>query len=152
MQAQAEDGEAVLAVEDNGIGIAADMLPRLFDRFVQEKQALALALALADRLDAAGETGPQVALLDIGLPGLNGYALTAELRRRGAFRDTDFVAISGYGQPDDRTRSQAAGFAAHVVKPPAAGSWRPCWRRCRSSGWRWPAACSRHPRESGDPR
>ena len=85
------------------------------------KPVRSAALALADRLDAGGESEPQVILLDIGLPGLSGYELAAELRRREAFRDTDFVAVSGYGQPDDRARSQAAGFAAHLVKPPAPG-------------------------------
>jgi len=219
VRARADGGDAILQVRDNGIGIAPDMLPRLFDRFVQERQALdrsrgglglglaivkdivalhggsvavasegtgrgsvfevrlplapfdaaaapgpdhrstacasgacrvllvddnpdvlestrallemgghdvtALSdpqavLALADALEQGGGPAPQVALLDIGLPGLNGYELAAELRRRGAFRDTEFVAISGYGQPEDRARSLAAGFSAHVVKPPAA--------------------------------
>jgi CheY-like chemotaxis protein len=61
-----------------------------------------------------------VALLDIGLPGMSGYELAAELRRRPGFRNTDFVAVSGYGQSEDRARSEAAGFRAHLVKPPAA--------------------------------
>jgi CheY-like chemotaxis protein len=51
---------------------------------------------------------------------LSGYELMAELRRRPGFSATDFIALSGYGQPEDRARSEAAGFCAHLVKPPAA--------------------------------
>jgi CheY-like chemotaxis protein len=51
---------------------------------------------------------------------MSGYELMAELRRRPGYAHTDFVALSGYGQPEDRARSEAAGFAAHLVKPPAA--------------------------------
>jgi signal transduction histidine kinase len=217
VRARAEDGHAVLEVEDNGIGISAEMLPRLFDKFVQERQALdrsrgglGLGLAIVREIvqlhggavavrsrgeghgslfevrlplaateamaragaepgagRGAGRAGPapcrvllvddnldvldalrtlltlgghavtalpdpgaalalpedyaiDVALLDIGLPGMSGYELMAELRRRPGFADTDFVALSGYGQPEDRARSEAAGFAAHLVKPPAA--------------------------------
>jgi len=221
VRARAEDGHAVLEVEDNGIGISAEMLPRLFDKFVQERQALdrsrgGLGLGLAivreivqlhggavavrsrgeghgslfevrlplaateaavragaepgagqgtgagarragpapcrvllvddnpDVLDALRtlltlgghevtalpdpraalalpeDYAPDVALLDIGLPGMSGYELMAELRRRPGYANADFVALSGYGQPEDRARSEAAGFAAHLVKPPAA--------------------------------
>lgn len=71
VQAQAEDGEAVLAVEDNGIGIAADMLPRLFDRFVQEKQALdrsrgGLGLGLAIVKDIVALHGGSVSVTSAG--------------------------------------------------------------------------------------
>ena len=52
--------------------------------------------------------------------GLFRYELVAELKRRANFRDTDFVAVSGYGQPEDRVRSLAAGFCTHLVKPPVA--------------------------------
>ena len=72
------------------------------------------ALALPD------DDVPDVALLDIGLPGMNGYELLAVLRTRPGCADTDFIALSGYGQPEDRARSLGAGFCAHLVKPPAS--------------------------------
>ena len=54
------------------------------------------------------------------LPGMSGYELVAALRARPGFAAADFVALSGYGQPEDRVRTEAAGFCAHLVKPPAA--------------------------------
>jgi CheY-like chemotaxis protein len=71
------------------------------------------ALALPD------DYTPDIALLDIGLPGLNGYELLAALRARPGCADTDFIALSGYGQPEHRARALSAGFCAHLVKPPA---------------------------------
>ena len=67
-------------------------------------------------LRAAEALQPKVILIDIGLPGMDGYQLARELRR--AFpTGPQLVAISGYGQPSDRDRSREAGFIAHVVKP-----------------------------------
>jgi PAS domain S-box-containing protein len=59
---------------------------------------------------------PQVIFLDIGLPGMNGYDVARTLRAEG-FEDEVIIAISGYGQPDDRRRSHEAGFDHHLVKP-----------------------------------
>ncbi|WKB54307.1 ATP-binding protein [Eleftheria terrae] len=58
---------------------------------------------------------PDLALVDIGLPGLNGYEVAQRLRAAG--RSTRLVALSGYGQPQDIERALAAGFDAHLVKP-----------------------------------
>ena len=58
---------------------------------------------------------PQVALLDLGLPVMDGYELSERLRALSPPILT--VAVTGYGQETDRTRSTAAGFAAHFVKP-----------------------------------
>lgn len=60
---------------------------------------------------------PEVALLDIGLPGIDGYTLAQRLRSHEELKNTLLVAVSGYGQPDDRRRSQEAGFDHHLVKP-----------------------------------
>ena len=60
---------------------------------------------------------PDAVLLDIGLPGLDGYQVAERLRAQPAYRKTLVVAVSGYGQEEDRVRSKAAGFDYHVVKP-----------------------------------
>jgi CheY-like chemotaxis protein len=69
------------------------------------------ALAALERLR------PTVALLDIGLPVLDGYQLAARIRATEAGRACRLVALSGYGQEADRERSRACGFERHLVKP-----------------------------------
>lgn len=200
-----EDGEqALLEVRDTGIGLAPELLPRIFDLFVQGERALdrrqgglgigltlvrrlvelhggsvqahsegpnrgstftvrlprihpsgaALTrtapgpseskrvvvvednddarLAIESLLTLAGhqvrcaedgtaglqlllEEDPDLALVDIGLPGLTGYEIAQRVRAAG--RRTTLVALSGYGQPQDVERALAAGFDAHMVKP-----------------------------------
>ncbi len=68
-------------------------------------------------LDAARSFQPDVIVLDIGLPGLDGYRVAEALRREPAFANVRLVAVSGYGQAEDRNRSKAAGFDHHLVKP-----------------------------------
>ncbi|HEY8973419.1 MAG TPA: response regulator [Burkholderiaceae bacterium] len=60
---------------------------------------------------------PAAAVIDIGLPGMDGYQLAAEIRRRLGGRPMRLVAFTGYGSPDDVARAHAAGFDAHLVKP-----------------------------------
>jgi CheY-like chemotaxis protein len=60
---------------------------------------------------------PQVAVIDIGLPGMNGYEVARRLRLKGAESPALLVALTGYGQKEDRTRSEEAGFDHHFVKP-----------------------------------
>jgi signal transduction histidine kinase len=204
----------VLRVADTGIGIAADLLPQIFDLFVQSERALdrsqgglGVGLTLVRRLVVAhggrveaesegpgrgakftvwwplairgasrppdGEPPPtragtikrivvvedntdsrqmfvelleaaghevywaedgrpaldllrriqaDVAFIDIGLPGLDGYEVARRLRAEPGGRKTMLVAVTGYGQAEDRERALAAGFDAHLVKPvdPAA--------------------------------
>jgi CheY-like chemotaxis protein len=71
----------------------------------------------ADALDAAVSFEPQVVLLDIGLPGIDGYELARRMRATPRVANALIVAVSGYGQEKDRLRSAAAGFDAHLVKP-----------------------------------
>jgi PAS domain S-box-containing protein len=203
-----ESDEAVLRVRDNGSGIAADLLPRIFDLFTQGERALDRAqgglgigltvvkkvvelhhgtvtarsegvgrgsefvvrlqltpapgdhasenaappkpwaarriLVVDDNRDSAemtaallqahghavrtafdggealaraGEFRPDAILLDIGLPGLDGYEVARRVRSDPAFQGVRLIAVSGYGQQKDRDRSSAAGFDAHLVKP-----------------------------------
>jgi PAS domain S-box-containing protein len=204
-----EGGEAVVRVRDTGIGIAKDVLPRVFDLFVQGERppdhapgglglgltlarrltelhggkldavsaglgegsefivrlpilqreppielkarpvlvyeaptrrilvvddnadaAEALALALGaighevrlagdgpSALDVAAEFKPEVVLLDIGLPGMDGYEVARRFRARKEWAGIVMVALTGYGQEEDRRRAQDAGFDHHLVKP-----------------------------------
>lgn len=75
----------------------------------------------ADALKAADAFQPQVVLLDIGIPGIDGYEVAQRLRS-GGDPGLRLVAITGYGQEEDRRRSKAAGFDLHLVKPVDAES------------------------------
>ncbi len=70
----------------------------------------------AQALEIADEFKPDVVLLDIGLPGINGYEVARRLRSR-AGRKLRIVAITGWGMDEDRKRSAEAGFDVHLVKP-----------------------------------
>jgi PAS domain S-box-containing protein len=208
LTATEEGDEIVIRVRDNGIGIAAEELPRLFDLFSQvessldrsreglgigltlvrslvelhggtvsvhsdgldrgteftvrlphghheltpdqpapvkvlqrgkrrvlivddsEDGALSLAMLLEieghephvvhdgfSALEAAERLRPDVVFLDIGLPGLNGYEVCRRMRRAPGGKDLMIVALTGFGQAEDRQRSHEAGFDAHLVKP-----------------------------------
>jgi CheY-like chemotaxis protein len=69
------------------------------------------ALALIDGFH------PQIVLLDIELPGMNGYELAGHIRALPAGRELRLVAVTGYGRESDRRRALEAGFDEHVVKP-----------------------------------
>jgi signal transduction histidine kinase/ActR/RegA family two-component response regulator len=205
-----DGGRVVVRVRDTGVGIAAELLPHVFDLFTQGDQSLArshgglgIGLTLVRRLvemmggtvtahsegpgrgsefrvrlsalsrpardaskspNAAGRSGeralrvlvvediedvaemlatllglwghearvvpdgpaallaartyhPQVVLLDIGLPGLNGYDVARQLRQQAGPEQPLLVAITGYGSEEDHRRSREAGFDHHLVKP-----------------------------------
>jgi signal transduction histidine kinase/CheY-like chemotaxis protein len=68
-------------------------------------------------MDAVKSFQPDVVLLDIGLPGLDGYQIARLIRQTPEFSQVRLIAISGYGQQQDRERSRDAGFDQHLVKP-----------------------------------
>lgn len=68
-------------------------------------------------LEAARKMLPDVMMLDIGLPRMNGYDVCRELRRDPAFKDTVFIAQTGWGQETDRQQAFEAGFNYHLTKP-----------------------------------
>ncbi len=68
-------------------------------------------------LEAARAFEPQAVLLDLGLPGMNGYEVAQRLREQPACRQTPLIALTGYGQEEARRRTKEAGFDYHLVKP-----------------------------------
>ncbi|HVQ17033.1 MAG TPA: PAS domain S-box protein, partial [Vicinamibacterales bacterium] len=70
-----------------------------------------------EAIEAAEKFRPGVVLLDIGLPRLNGYEVCHRLRKEPWAKDLVLVALTGWGQEEDRHRSREAGFDAHMVKP-----------------------------------
>ncbi len=60
---------------------------------------------------------PDVVLLDIGMPGMDGYEVARRIRANPATRNISLIALTGWGQDEDRRRSVAAGFNHHLVKP-----------------------------------
>jgi len=104
----------VLVVDDNRD--SADMLALSLKLMGHE------VLALYDPLDvlaAARNWQPQLAFLDVGMPVLNGFSLAEQLRAEPwpDGRGPRLVALTGWGQEEDRRRSEAAGFDEHLVKP-----------------------------------
>ncbi len=68
-------------------------------------------------LHVAEAFSPEVVLLDLGLPGLTGFEVAQRLRSRPLGQRLKLVAMTGYGQAEDRQKTQAAGFDHHLVKP-----------------------------------
>jgi CheY-like chemotaxis protein len=68
-------------------------------------------------LEAGREFVPDVVLMDLGMPGLDGWEAARRLREEPGMRDSLFVAITGFGLDADRRRSREAGFDHHLVKP-----------------------------------
>jgi CheY-like chemotaxis protein len=101
----------VLIVEDNDD--ARQMLRHLLEQTGHEVHEAADGLA---GLDRALALEPDAAVIDIGLPGLDGYEVARRVRAAGR-ADVLLVAVTGYGQSGDRQRSGEAGFDAHLTKP-----------------------------------
>ena len=102
----------VLIVDDHED--AAQGLARLLER---RACRVRLAGSGPDGLEAARAFQPDVFLLDLGLPGFDGYELVRRLRADPAFANGHFIAISGYALSGDRDRCLSAGFDEHFSKP-----------------------------------
>jgi CheY-like chemotaxis protein len=111
-----EGPRRVLVVDDNED--AREALRFLLD---DEGHDVRTAADGPEALAVASAFRPDVVLLDIGLPGMDGYEVARRLRQIPECRSTFIAAVSGYGQPEDRIRSQAAGFDEHLLKPVSAG-------------------------------
>jgi signal transduction histidine kinase len=102
----------VLVVDDNVD--AAAMLAELTELWGCETQVAHDGPAA---IEAARAYQPEVVLLDIGLPGMDGYELARRLREQGGLKGALLVAVTGYGQEEDRRRSRAATLDDHLTKP-----------------------------------
>jgi CheY-like chemotaxis protein len=105
-------GRRILVVDDN----------------VDAAESLAMFLELAGHRTRTAHSGPaalalavdfrpEVAFLDIGLPGMNGYEVAAQLRRQLSPAPAVLVAVTGWGTAEDKHRATAAGFDLHLTKP-----------------------------------
>ncbi|HEU0035484.1 MAG TPA: ATP-binding protein [Kofleriaceae bacterium] len=104
------DARRVLVVDDNED--AANLLGEIAR---QRGHEVTVVHDPSHALAAIASFHPEVAVLDIGLPGMDGYELASRLRV--ACPDCRLIALTGYGQRDDREKALSAGFAAHLVKP-----------------------------------
>jgi CheY-like chemotaxis protein len=102
----------VLVVEDN-----PDAAATMRDFLMLSGHEVALALNGSAGVETARRFHPEVVLCDLGLPGMDGFAVAEELRRDPATRGARLIAITGYGRDEDRRRSKEAGFDLHLTKP-----------------------------------
>jgi CheY-like chemotaxis protein len=102
----------VLVVDDNRD--AADSLAALISLRGAD---VGVAHDGAAALEALASERPGLVLLDIGMPGMDGYEVARRMRACPEGRDVTLVALTGWGQSEDRRRSESAGFDAHLVKP-----------------------------------
>ncbi|MGX2039263.1 response regulator [Methylocaldum sp. MU1018] len=102
----------ILVVDDN-----TDAVESLALLLELEGHEIKTALDGPSALQLASGFHPQAVLLDIGLPGMDGYEVARRLRERPETCDALIIAITGYGQQEDRALTKAAGFDHHLVKP-----------------------------------
>jgi CheY-like chemotaxis protein/anti-sigma regulatory factor (Ser/Thr protein kinase) len=102
----------ILVVDDN-----VDAVDTLRAMLELRGHRVAVAHTAADAFDLAVEMRPEIGLLDLGLPGTDGFVLARRLREEPTTAAMLLVAITGWGQDEHRRRSQAAGFDAHLTKP-----------------------------------
>ncbi|HEX4376542.1 MAG TPA: response regulator [Steroidobacteraceae bacterium] len=102
----------VLVVDDNVD--AAMSLAQLLELDGHQSQAVYGAL---EALECVPQFRPDIVLLDIGLPEMSGYEVAQRLRQMTDVAPVKLIALTGYGQSDDKARALAAGFDAHLAKP-----------------------------------
>ncbi len=129
LSVRASNAERVLVVDDNDdagmmLSEALDSLGYSVRTASDGPQALRVAAAFR----------PQIALLDIGLPVMDGYELAQRLRQLSGGEPLCLIAVTGYGQPADKLRTEAGGFNAHLVKPVALEQLSRVLRGCASPG------------------
>jgi CheY-like chemotaxis protein len=120
IRAQTPDGielQRLLVVDDNRD--AADSLALVLRSLGAQVQ---VAYDGAAALEEFERFGPDFVLLDLGMPGMDGLEVARRVRERANGRAVALVALTGWGQADDRERTRAAGFDQHLVKPVDMGA------------------------------
>ena len=105
-------GHKILLVDDN-----EDAVELLAEWFRMRGATVETALDGLSALETAKRFEPEVALLDLGLPAMNGYELARRLRAQKEHREILLIAVTGYGEQSARDETNAAGFDDHCVKP-----------------------------------
>jgi CheY-like chemotaxis protein/two-component sensor histidine kinase len=108
----ANDRLSILVVDDNQD--AADSLAQVLEAYGHRVQA---AYGGEEAVQRAARGDVQVALVDIGMPTVDGFQVAERISKTPAARDTMLVAVTGWGEKSDRARSRQAGFAYHLTKP-----------------------------------
>ena len=109
-------GLRVLVVDDNQDG--ADTLRAALAHIGHE---VVVAYGGAEAVERARTFNPQIILMDLGMPGMDGYETARQIRTETTNDRLRIVAVTGWTAPADRARTQAAGFDAHLAKPVAFG-------------------------------
>jgi CheY-like chemotaxis protein len=104
--------QRILVVDDN-----IDAAESLGTMLAYSGHDVRVAHGGVEALSAAREFAPNVMILDLGMPEMDGYAVARAVRSDPRFASTRLIALSGYGQPDDRRRTADVGFDEHLVKP-----------------------------------
>jgi CheY-like chemotaxis protein len=110
------------------VGAGRPLRILVVDDNVDSAESLSLLLQMEDHVVRVAHSGPaavetalafrpEVLLLDLGLPQMDGYEVARRLREQGELRGMVVVAVTGYGEESDRQRSRQAGFDFHLVKP-----------------------------------
>ena len=107
-----DDNQRVLVVDDNRD--AAESLAMLLEL---DNCTVSVAHDGLQALEALESFKPQLALLDIGMPGMDGYELARRIRATRLGREVQLVALTGWGQADDKKRAAESGFDQHLTKP-----------------------------------
>jgi CheY-like chemotaxis protein len=105
-------GRRILVADDNRD--SADTLAMLLRQLGNDVKTV---YGGHEAIEAATSWRPNLFVLDIGMPALSGYDVARRLRELPDFRHALLVALTGWGQEEDRRRTQAAGFDYHLVKP-----------------------------------
>jgi signal transduction histidine kinase/CheY-like chemotaxis protein len=141
----AGDGEITASKSQPGLKVL------VVDDNVDAAESLATVLQMTGRqtctvydgpsvLEAARGFGPDVVLLDIGLPGMSGYDVARQLRADPGLSRSVLIAVTGWGSEEDRRRSRDAGFDEHLTKPVDLGTLDPLLRRLAADQLPRPAA------------
>ena len=102
----------VLIADDNRDG--AEIMAMLLDQFGYDVQ---LAFTGPDAVAAAEKYRPHVAILDIGMPGMTGYEVAQRIRAEPWGESIMLIAVTGWGQDEDKRKAHEAGFNQHLIKP-----------------------------------